>query len=149
MVQRVEEPFDVWKVEAKELHTWWPVVRPGLEYVIEKTRASFVVEDLFSYCRRNEAWLFVTYTKNPRKYAGCVVVGQAKVDDFAEKPELLLWAAYSKTPGAAAHTLKKVEVLAKSLGFGYIIFHSPRRGWERRAETLGFSLRECVYQKKL
>lgn len=149
LVQAVEEPFDVWKVEAKDLHNWWPIVRSGVEYVIEKTRPRFIAEDVFSYCRRNEAWLFVTHEKGTRKYAGCVVVGQSKAEEFVDKPEMLIWIAYSKTPGAADFTLKKVEAIAKKLGFGYIIFHSPREGWTRRAKDLGFSLRERVYQKKL
>ena len=149
LVQTVEEPFDVWKVEGKDLQNWWPLVRSGVEYVIEKTRSRFMAEDVFSYCRRNEAWLFVTHEKNSRKYAGCVVVGQAKYDDFIDQPEMLIWVAYSKTPGAAEFTLKKIEGIAKKLGFGYIIFNSPRDGWTRRAKALGFSLRERIYQKKL
>lgn len=145
--KQVEE-FDSFRVDPKDISRWWPLVRSGIDYVIEKTKAPFIAEDVYAYCVKDEAWLIVTYTKKG-DYAGCVVVAQAALNNFATKPEMLIWVAYSKVPGAAESTLAKVEIVAKSLGFGYIVFHSPRAGWKRRAKHLGFTLRERVYEKKL
>ena len=46
-------------------------------------------------------------------------------------------------------TLKNVEQMAKGMGFKCVIFHSSRKGWTRRAESLGFEIRERVYSKTL
>lgn len=146
--EQVANEFDALKVDPKDLPTYWPFVLSGIEYVIEKTNPNFVPEDVYNYCARGEAWLIVTYTKK-KEYAGFVVVAQSALDNFSSKPELLLWVAYSKIPGAAKSTVAKLEILAKKLGFGYIVFHSPRKGWVRHAESMGFSLRERVYHKKL
>jgi hypothetical protein len=147
-LRRQVDEFTSFRVDPKNVKTWWPIVRSGIEYVIEKTKAPFIAEDVYSYCSRDEAWLIVTYDKQNR-YAGCVVVAQSALNNFATKPEMLIWVAYSKVPGAAESTLAKVETIAKNLGFGYIVFHSPRDGWKRRAKALGFTLRERVYEKKL
>ena len=140
--------FEAVRVEPEHVENWWPLVQTGIEYTVRKTGAPFKAEDVKQYCQRNLAWLLIAYTKDGT-YAGCVVIAQSALDNFATKPELLIWVAYSKTPGAAESVLKKVEVIAKKLGFGYIVFHSPRDGWLRRAKDLGFTLRERVYEKKI
>jgi hypothetical protein len=88
-----------------------------------------------------------THMLAPENFHG--PLAQSALNNFATKPEMLIWVAYSKVPGAAESTLAKVETIAKNLGFGYIVFHSPRDGWKRRAKALGFTLRERVYEKKL
>jgi hypothetical protein len=141
--------FLSWKVDKSEVGRWWPLIRPGVEKVIKKTSPSFLPEDVYMHIKQDLAWLIIAFTKEDKKFAGFVIVSRAEKDPFSGREDLLLWIAYSEKAGAVESTLKKVEVLGKSLGFNYVIFHSSRKGWVRRAESLGFHIRERVYSKKL
>lgn len=145
----VDEKFDSYKIDVKDLGAWWRLVRPGVENVIEKTRPSFIPEDVYSSLKQDHSWLIVTLDKENKEYAGFVIVSRANPDQFSGRQDLLIWLAYSEIKGAVESTLPKVELLGKKMGFNYAIFHSSRKGWERRAKNLGFKVREVIYSKKL
>lgn len=142
------DPFQCFRVDPDQVERWWPLVEKGVEYVINKTKAPFTASDVKGYCVKNFAWLIIT-SDMEGAYAGCTVVAESDLDNFSKRREMLIWVAYSKVPGAAEYTTERLETVAKDHGFGYLVFHSPRPGWVRRAKKLGFTLRERVYEKKL
>ena len=80
--------------------------------------------------------------------AGHVVLGQ-EADGFTSSKTLMIWTAFSKVPGAALDTMPVIDSIAKERGYDYITMHSPRKGWLRHAESLGFKLREHVFARKV
>ena len=67
------------QINPGELHTWWPLVRPGLERVRVKARASWLCEDIYSAVRTARATMHVGYID--QHYAGVLVL-TINVDPF-------------------------------------------------------------------
>lgn len=147
--QLVKDGFHSQKIEPKDLRGFWPLLKPGIERVLRKTSPSFIVEDVYNYLMQDLAWVIICFEKSTKKYAGFVVVSKSNEDHFSSAKDMLLWLAYAEVKGAVESTLKTVETMSKGMGFKCVIFHSSRKGWARRAESLGFKVREVVYSKKL
>lgn len=145
----VNDGFYSQKIDIENIRGFWPLVRPGIEKVLKKTSPSFIVEDVYNYLMQDIAWIIICFERSTKKYAGFVVVSRSNEDHFSTSSDMLLWLAYSEIQGAVESTLKRVEEMAKGMGFKCVIFHSSRKGWTRRAESLGFKIRERVYSKAL
>jgi hypothetical protein len=138
-----------WKliqVAPAELHAWWPLVRPGLERVRKKARASWLCEDIYSAVRSGGATMHVGYID--QRYAGVLVL-TVNTDPFTAERSLLIWAAYTCHPLALEHGLADLNALAARAGLRKLIFHSPRRGWSRRLAHNGFRITEMKFEREL
>lgn len=138
-----------WKltqVNPAELHSWWPLVRPGLERVRTRARASWLCEDIYSAVRTGGATMHVGYID--RRYAGVLVL-TINTDPFTAERSLLIWAAYACHPGALRYGLAEVKAMASRTGLRKLAFHSPRRGWSRRLAAEGFEISEMKFERML
>jgi hypothetical protein len=138
-----------WKltqVNPAELHTWWPLVRRGLERVRTKARASWLSEDIYSAVRTGAATMHVGYID--RQYAGVLVL-TINADPFTAERSLLLWAVYTCHPLALGFGLAEVKAMAARAGVRKLVFHSPRRGWSRRLAAEGFEISEMKFERML
>lgn len=138
-----------WKltqVNPAELHDWWPLVRPGLERVRMRARASWLCEDIYSAVRGGAATMHVAYID--QHYAGVLVL-TINTDPFTAERSLLVWAAYTCHRLALRHGLSEVEAMAARAGLHKLVFHSPRRGWSRRLAAEGFEISEMKFERIL
>ncbi len=138
-----------WKlvqVNPAELHAHWAQVRPGLERVRRKARASWICEDIYSAVRSGGATMHVGYID--QHYAGVLVL-TVNTDPFTAERSLLIWAAYTCHPLALGRGLRDVKAMAVQAGLGKLVFHSPRRGWMRRLAAEGFGIAEMKFEKVL
>jgi hypothetical protein len=138
-----------WKlvqVNPVELHAWWPLVRPGLERVRTKARASWLNEDIYTAVRTGRATMHVGYID--QSYAGVLVLA-INADPFTAEKSLLLWAVYTCHPMAIGCGLADVKAMAAQAGVRKLTFHSPRRGWNRRLAAEGFGLSEMKFERNL
>lgn len=146
-------------VKAQDLPSYWPLCRPGIEKVRKVTKPTppWLPEDVYSYCRSGHAWLFVVFRQET--YAGCVVAGGMRPNEFNGARDMMIWIAYSEIPRAAEFTLPLLEEFARRSGFHFITQTSTRPGMIGRprkknkltglAEKYGFGIREIVYSKPL
>ncbi len=138
-----------WKltqVNPGELHAWWPLVKPGLERVRLKARASWLCEDIYSAVRSGGATMHVGCID--QRYAGVLVL-TVNTDPFTAERSLLVWAAYTCHPQALEYGLADLKAIAGKAGLRKLIFHSPRRGWMRRLADEGFEISEMKFEKVL
>ncbi len=136
-----------WKltqVNPAQLHACWPLVRPGLERVRIKARASWLCEDIYCAVRSGAATMHVAYID--RHYAGVLVLA-INSDPFTAEKSLLVWAAYTCHPLALKAGLAEVKAMAARAGLRKLIFHSPRRGWSRRLAAEGFRVSEMKFER--
>jgi hypothetical protein len=134
------------QVNAVELHRWWPLVRPGLEQVRLKARATWLCEDIYCAVRTGRATMHVGYID--RHYAGVLVLTM-NVDPFTAEKSLLIWAAYTRHPLAIKYGLADIRRIAGDAGLRKLVFHSPRRGWSRRLADEGFKVSEQKFERTL
>jgi hypothetical protein len=134
------------QINPGELHAWWPLVRPGLERVRIKARATWLCEDIYSAVRTGRATMHVGYID--RHYAGVLVL-TINVDPFTAEKSLLIWAAYTRHPLAVKSGLADISKIAARAGMRKLVFHSPRRGWSRRLADEGFKVTEMKFERML
>lgn len=130
------------------MRAYWPLVRGGIEKVIEKTgHVSFVPEDVYAGLMDNSNALVMTFLKDDT-YAGFVILGHDR-DRYSGKRQLLMWLGYGLIDGAVEATIPFVEEMARRAKVDYISFHTSRKGWMKIAPKLGYELMEHVFVKKL
>ncbi len=134
------------RVNPAELHSWWPLVRPGLERVRSKARASWLAEDIYSAVRTGAATMHVGYID--QRYAGVLVL-TINTEPFTAERSLLIWAVYTCHPLALRQGLADVRAMAARAGVRKLVFHSPRRGWSRRLAAEGFQISEMKFERML
>jgi hypothetical protein len=134
------------QINPAELHAWWPLVRPGLERVRTKARASWLCEDVYSAVQTARATMHVGYID--QRYAGVLVL-TVNTDPFSGERSLLIWAVYTREPAALSLGLADVKQIAARAGLGKLVFHSPRRGWARRLAAEGFEITEMKFERML
>ena len=148
MVSRGDvDEFSVVQIPTGKVTRWWDLIRGGIETIIAKNRITFRPEDVYVTLAKNAATLCLTLDSRGM-YAGFTILTQER-NPFTQENYLMVWFAYSKVRGASEGTMPHLEKIGRELGYSLLIMHSPRKGWERTAVKLGFSLREVVWQKRL
>jgi hypothetical protein len=147
--EEIKKQFVMFHIQPENLMRWWPLVLEGVREVIKRTHPTFSENDVYQILRDNRAWLLPAFEKESKKYSGFVIISQEPADQFTGHRDMLLWMAHSKVPGAVKALMPHLEAIGKQLGFKSVVMHSPRKGWLRLAEQLGFTLRERVFVKAL
>lgn len=126
-----------------DLHAVWNIVRPGIERVRIKAKAPWIAEDVYTAVVTGRATMHVGYLD--QQYAGVLVLA-VNVDSFSKEKSLLVWALYTEHSLALSYGLEDVYDIARRQGIYKIVFHSPRPGWERRMKSIGFEIKERIYE---
>lgn len=127
-------------VPPHELHSVWPTIRPGLEITAKKAPGGWIPEDVYLSIKTGDAVLHTAIVDS--YYKGFLV---SKAIDTLEGRKLLLWICHIEDD-LLDDNLEQVKEWAKNIGAVKIQFQSPRNGWERRAEALGFTPTMIVYE---
>jgi hypothetical protein len=122
-------------VNPADLHSVWDFVDDGLEIVRQRTRESWIPEDVYYAIKAGLAQLFMI----PDGF----VVLQNNRDQWTNEPILHIWITYhSKTDDMADDFHSNLRKIADNVGAKSITFSSPRR-WERRS---GAKVKTVVYE---
>lgn len=119
-------------IKPEHLRKIWPFVRNGLEVILTKSPESWIPEDIYSDCFTGKSMLWVFVEDQP-----CGFVVLQPIGD-----NLHIWCAYGR--GDFDSGLDHVLRIAKEGGAKTISFDSWRRGWNHRAQELGFRPRRWV-----
>lgn len=126
-------------VPPGELKLYWGKVKEVLER-LSSVSDGWIPEDVYAFLISGQATLYV----NDGDWKGFCIL--QLVPDYSQK-RLHVWIAQT-TDDPKAY-MAEVEMLARQIGASRITFDSPRKGWVRRAERLGFKPRMTRYEKEL
>ena len=114
-------------IEPRSLRSVWPIVRHGLDVVVQKNRVDWIPEDVYHALKSGTAALHFSGE-------GSFLVTCLNVNDYTDNRELHIWIAYSadESRNVIDEGLELLKAMAKNAGATRITFDSPRKGWERR-----------------
>ena len=121
-------------VAPQELARYWPLVRPGLEKVRDRSGDGWLVEDIYVALKQGVSELYVGLVS--QYYVGCVVLTPTV---GWHGPQAHLWAVYSRGERDVLEAfLPDLVERCRARGITRLTMSSERKGWLRRAEQLGF-----------
>jgi len=132
-------------VQPKELHEYWPTIRPGLEKVC-KFGDAWIPEDVYTCIKAGTAHLHLIY--EGEDLLGFVVT--MPVHDY-KGISLHVWAIHSFGQNQSTHDAMHLQLdeWAQKMEAHRITFHSPRKGWERAAARYGFKPTQVIFEKQV
>lgn len=129
-------------IDPNNLHEVWDYVKNGLEHILRKAPDKWRVEDVFHHIKAANFYLHTIQDKQGEN-TGFVVL--QVVQGWAGK-EMHVFAAYSLDPAIMDYAFDEVKELAKRMGVNYLKFTSSRKGWDKRAEQLGYKFENVTYE---
>jgi hypothetical protein len=130
-------------VEPQNVAQVWDTILPGLMKVWRRGEG-WRVEDVYTAIKTGQAYLHIAMDAGD--YAGFVVSQPQQAPDGVV---LHLWALYADG-GHREHFatwLGQIDEWARGIKAKRITFHSPRRGWEKLGQQLGFKPAMTVYER--
>jgi len=128
-------------VPPGDLHDYWDLILPGLEKV-KKHGDRWRTEDAYASIRAGQSNLHIGYLD--RQYAGFFILTPQQSYDG---PVLHIWALYSEIPGLLGEEgMGQLKEWAKSMKAKRITYQSPRKGWEKVGQELGFTPITTIYE---
>ena len=118
-------------IPKDQLRTHWEFIKEGLEIVRTKGHMEWIIEDVYCDCYENRSMLFIGLADN--KAVGFVVL--QPIGDT-----LHIWATWSTLNDQTLfyQAWQEIQQIAKQGGKSRVTFSSQRKGWERKARSLGF-----------
>ncbi len=126
-------------IPKDQLRTHWEYVKHGLEIVRSKGHPEWIVEDVYCDCYENRSMLFIG------------VIDQQPVGLVILQPianALHIWATWSTLNDQTLfyQAWQEIQQIAKQGGKSRVTFSSQRKGWERKARSLGFKPQTWEYR---
>lgn len=129
-------------IHPDNLHDHWPFVKEGLQYIIDKTKDRWKVEDVYHHIKANTMGLYVVESGE-----GFAILQPIKGWDGTE---LYVFCGYSKTAhNIVLECMEQIKGIANGIGAKRVKFQSNRAGFEKRAQEMGFSLDFVQYEYDL
>ena len=129
-------------IDPNNLHEVWDYVKSGLEHLLQRAPDKWRVEDVYHHVKAANFYLHTIQDKQGEN-TGFVVL--QVVQGWAGK-EMYVFAAYSLDPAIMDYAFDEVKELAKRMGVNYLKFTSSRKGWDKRAEQLGYKFENVTYE---
>lgn len=133
-------------VKPEDLHFVWQTIKPGIEKAAHFAQGAWIPEDAYSSIQHGQASLFLWSVD--KRYAGSIIV---MTRAGFEGKTLHIFSLYVE-PEYGEHidaNMDQIDELARNHGCRKITFQSPRRGWDKRAERLGFEPVTTTYEKEV
>lgn len=129
-------------VEPDRLRDVWEQVKQGLYAVRNHSADAWIVEDIYMALKSNASTLHIGYVDG--EYKGFLILTPTASYDG---PVLHIWATYSAANDFCVFTegMEQIKAFAKQMKARRITFFSPRKGWERQGEKLGFTPRTTQF----
>jgi len=132
-------------INPVNLHHVWPRIREGLEKVRANTSENWLPEDIYAAIKAGISHLHVGMLGE--RYEGFIVTTPSVA---ADGPVLHIWACYSAADiGLLDDGIEQIETWAVAMNAKRITFHSPRKGWDKAGEKIGFRPVSTIYAKEV
>jgi len=123
-------------IEPHNVREIWFYVKPKLEVILKKSPENWIPEDIYSECVNGRSMLWIGFLAD--KPFG-FIVGQIQETNI-----LHIWCGYCDNNVSDKVKWTVVENIAKDLKVKKISFESWRKGWEKKAKSLGFAPRKYI-----
>lgn len=127
-------------VAPDDVSKHWKFVREGLQYIVDKTGDRWLPEDVYMHIKSGNMGLYMSDD-------GFAVLQPVKGWDGTE---LYIFCGYSR----GGHDLvmqesEQIMDIAKSIGAKRVKFQSNRRGFEKLAQEMGYSLDFVQFEREV
>jgi len=129
-------------INPEDLGDYWDLITPGLK-AVNKYGDHWRIEDVYVSLKLANSNLHIGYIN--REYIGFIITTPEKSYDGAN---LHIWALYSEG-GQLEEGMPQIEEWAKTMNAKRITFKSPRKGWAKIGEKLGFKPTMVIWEKEL
>jgi len=134
---------DLVYVHPRDLKQHWEYVRKGAERIKSRCDSRWDIEDLFLLLKLEKAALYMIKSEQIDAF---VIL---QLNEGYDGKEVNIFAAYSDVKEVMEYALPLVKAEAKRIGAIRLTFCSPRDGWGKRAEQLGYKQVSVNYEMQL
>ena len=121
----------------QEIRDAWPFFLNGVAEVVDKCKADFHPADVYHEIASGNAFLY--WVEQDGEAVGFTVISEYK-DRYSQIRTLSLDMTYLEPHSDALFDLREcVDDLARQVGITRIEWFSPRVGWDRVMESLGYT----------
>ena len=121
--------MEVKYIPKDQLRIHWGWIKEGLEKVRAKGHDSWIAEDIYCDCFEQRAMLWIGYRDSiPVGFMVLQPIGNA----------LHVWVSYLTT-NDLLNGFNHIKNIAKQGNLKKVTFSSVRRGWEKKAKSMGFT----------
>lgn len=129
-------------IEPKNLRNVWDTIHPGLVETARKAPGGWIPEDVYMRIKTGDAVLHIVSAES--RYRGFLVTQSI---DSVEGRKLLVWIIYGDgSDDLMAENMHQIREWAANINAVKIQFQSPRKGWAKVAERLGFEPTQTIYE---
>lgn len=129
-------------IPPEDIGKHWKFVREGLQYVVDKTKDRWLPEDVYMHIKSGNMNLFMQDSGD-----GFAVLQPVKGWDGME---LYIFCGYSKDKhDVVMQDIDSIKDIARSIGAKRIKFQSNRKGFEKLAQDMGYTLDFVQYEVEI
>lgn len=138
--------FELRPVAVDDVRRYWSHVEGGIKKILRKMRGTYdlMPEEVFVFVMRKMAWLYLITLDG--KTVGWIIM-RKMLDDFSQKPVLVLWLGESNSTEAKKLAIAEAEDIGRKNNFAKIRIFG-RWGWERRPPE-GWKVSTVILEKDL
>ena len=129
-------------VHADHISQHWDYIRNGLERILDRAADRWRPEDVYMQLKLGNCGLWLVMEPD---LCGFVVLQPRPGWDGIE---VNVFAAYREN-GDAMDNIEDVKQIARGFNAKRLVFQSKRRGWDRRAEQMGYTLDHVAWGMEL
>lgn len=129
-------------IHPDNLHSVWEFVEQGLDRIHDRSHDRWMNPDIYWMLKVNQYALYIVDDNK-----GFVILQQTKGWDGIEVHVFCAYIVPGENVMDAA--FDEVKKLANGIGAKRVKFQSHRKGWERRAEELGYTTGYREYELEL
>lgn len=132
-------------IKAEELHSEWAFIKQGLQVILEKTKDRWLPEDIYWLIKQNSIWAYVVFDEGVR--VGVVLL---QLNNGWDGKELYIFGGWNAgEKDVIEFSMSEILKAGKYAGAKRLKMQSNRRGFERYASSIGFSLDHVQYEREL
>jgi hypothetical protein len=132
-------------VNPELLHSEWNFIKRGIDGILNKIHDRWLPEDIYWLCKQNSIWAYILTDKEER--VGLVLLQPSTGWDCKE---LYLFGGFNVgSKDVITFAMPEILKVAKHINAKRIKFQSPRKGFEKYAQSIGFDYAHTMYELEL
>ena len=132
-------------IQPENIHADWDFIKRGVEKILKETGDRWLPEDAFWLIKQNSIWAYIVTDKEER--VGLVLLQPSTGWDGKE---LYLFGGFNVgSKDVITFAMPEILKVAKHVNAKRIKFQSPRKGFEKYAQSIGFEYSHSMYELEL
>lgn len=132
-------------IAAEVIHSEWPFIRQGIESILAKIEDRWLPEDIYWLVKQNSIWAYIVFDGDER--VGLVLLQPTNGWDGKE---LYLFGGWNVgTKDVIEFSMPEIIKVARYVQARRIKFQSPRKGFDKYVERIGFKYSHSLYELEL